>query len=224
MFKIMALLFLISSCSLFKSSPSLKSQDPEKLLEAVKVTGEGRGRLTLGQSQYVFSVDSVLNEDFDWILAVTIPLHGEEVMILRDLREDEVSDEETESFEERIDQEFRRLKIDKKLTSDQFLKELRSLIRFGLAKKLGLKRVCKAQQSLFVCELDQEKFEIEVTDKVLNINKSLGGKKMLQLVAKNLTDSFFEQTDIRLYSDESSDESDLNKRTSSFSLELFWKN
>jgi len=220
MLKIMALLFLVSSCSLFRTAPSLKSKDTEKLLDSVKMTGEGRGRLTLGQSQYVFSVDSVLNENFDWILAVAIPLHGEEVMILPDLRKTQVSDEETESFEERIEKEFQRLKLHDKLTSQQFLKELRTLIRFGLAKKLGLERDCKAQQMEFVCVLDGEKFMVEVTEKDLNINKSLGGQNKLQLVAKNLTDSFFEQTDIRLYSDEK----EMQKKTSSFSLELFWKN
>lgn len=220
MLKIMALLFLVSSCSLFRASPSLKSKDTEKLLDSVKMTGEGRGRLTLGQSQYVFSVDSVLNENFDWILAVAIPLHGEEVMILPDLRKSQIAGEETESFEERIEKEFQRLKLNNKLTSQQFLKELRTLIRFGLAKKLGLNRNCKAQQMEFICELDGEKFVIEVTEKDFNINKSLGGQNKLQLVAKNLTDSFFDQTDIRLYSDEK----DLVNKTSSFSLELFWKN
>lgn len=219
MLKIMALLFLVTSCSLFKSGPTLTSQNPEKLLDAVKMVGEGRGRLTLGQSQYVFSVDSVLNENFDWILAVAIPLHGEEVMILPDLRKSQISDEETESFEERIEKEFQRLKLNQKLTSKQFLKELRSVIRFGLANKLGLKRDCKAQQTEFVCELDGEKFVINVSDKEFNVNKSLANQNTLQLVAKNLTDSFFEQTELRLYSDEK----DLLKKTSSFSLELFWK-
>lgn len=184
------------------------------------MTGEGRGRLTLGQSQYVFSVDSVLNENSDWILAVAIPLHGEEVMILPDLRKGQVVGEEIESFEERIEKEFQRLKLNNKLTSQQFLKELRTLIRFGLAKKLGLNRNCKAQQMEFICELDGEKFTIVVTEKDFNVNKSLGGQNKLQLVAKNLTDSFFEQTDIRLYSGEN----DLQNKTSSFSLELFWKN
>lgn len=220
MLKNMALLFLVASCSLFKSAPSLKSQDTEKLLDAVQMTGEGRGRLTLGQSQYVFSVDSILKEDFDWILAVTIPLHGEEVMILPDLRQSQIADEETESFEERIEKEFQRLKLNKKLTSEQFLKELRTLIRFGLAKKLGLNRNCKAQQTEFICDLDGEKFTVDVSNKELNINKSLGEEKRLQLVAKNLTDSFFAQTDIRLYSDEA----EFQKKASSFSLELFWKN
>jgi hypothetical protein len=220
MLKIMALLVLISSCSLFKPNKILHSTDAERLLDSVKMTGEGRGRLTLGQSQYVFSVDSLLKDDFDWILAVTIPLHGEEVMILPDLRKSQVDNEETESFEERIEREFRRLKLNEKLTSQQFLKELRTLIRFGLAKKLGLKRNCRPQQTEFVCELDGEMFEIDVTPKELNINKSLGAQNRLQLVAKNLTDSFFEQTDIRLYSDEK----EMQKKTSSFSLELFWKN
>jgi hypothetical protein len=206
--KQMALLFFLASCgSLFKGPDSLKNQDPEKLLSAVRLTGEGKGRLTLGQSQYVFSVDSVLKENFDWILAVTIPLHGEEVMILPNLKESQVPDDEIESFEERIETEFRRLKLNKKMTSKQFLSELRSLIRFNLSPAWGQKRDCKAQQNDVICDYDGEKFVLNVTEKEFRITKLRSGEKGLQLIAKNLTESFFQKTDIRL---------------DTFSLELFW--
>jgi hypothetical protein len=218
--KHMALLFFISSCALFKSQPSLKDKDPKELLTAVKLTGEGRGRLTLGQSQYLFGVDSILNENQDWILAVAIPLHGEEVMILPDLKKVTAQNEETESFEHRIQSEFHRLKLNKELSSQQFLAELRSLVRFILSPSWGQPHNCKAQQREFVCELDGEKYLIEVKDKEFNIIKPLSGEKKLQVVAKNLTDSFFEQTDIRLYSNEV----ESKNKTSPFSLELFWKN
>ena len=218
--KQMALLFFLSSCALFHREPSLKTQDPEKLLSSVQMLGEGRGRLTLGQNQYVFGIDSILKENFDYILAVSIPLQGEEVMILPDLRKSQIALEETESFEERIGKEFQRLKLNKKLTSGQYLKELRSLIRFNLASKLGLARVCKAQQSETVCEFDGEKFLLEVSEKEFNIIKLLEHDQRLQLVAKNLTDSFFTQTEFRLYSNEES----ARKKSSSFALELFWKN
>lgn len=218
MFKHMALLFFLTSCALFRGQPSLDSIDKEKLLDSVKITGEGKGRLTLEQSSYVFGVDSVLNEDKDWILAVEIPLHGEEVMILPDLKQAKISDEETESFELRIEREFKRIGIHRKLSSEKFLSEMRSLVRFVLAKELGKKPVCVAQKEVAECSFDDEKFQLRTESDKFFIEKKLDNEFVLQLVAKNLTKSFFEQTDILLLS--KSDES--LKKPSSFSMEFFW--
>jgi hypothetical protein len=215
--KHMTLLFFLSSCALFRSQPSLKDQEPEKLLKAVKLTGEGRGRLTLGQSQYVFSVDSVLKENSDWILAVTIPLHGEEVMILPNLKDKESLDDQVESFEERISNEFKRLKL-KHISSKEFLAELRSLIRFVLGPSWGQKRVCEMRQKEEICEMDGEKFSLTTTDKEFLVKKDVGEKNNLKLVGKNLTDSFFNQTDIIL----DSATSKTTSKDKAFSLELFW--
>lgn len=218
--KQMALFLLLTSCALFQSTPSLKSENTLKLLDAVQLTGEGRGRLTLGSSQYVFSFESLMKENTDWLLAVTIPLHGEEVMILPVLKQKEMEDAGAESFETRIDREFDRLDLDKVLTSKEFLKEFRSLVRFNLAKSWGQKPVCAEQEADLVCDLDGEKFLVKVTDKNINIIKLLGKGRSLVLSAQNLTDSFFDRTDIRLYSSDSHSQ----KKESSLSLELFWNN
>lgn len=215
--KQMTLLFFLTSCALFKGGTSLKDKDQMKLLESVKLTGEGKGRLTLGQSKYLFSVDSVLKENFDWILAVSIPLHGEEVMILPDLKSKTVENEETESFEERIQMEFQRLKL-KDFTSKQFLTELRSLVRFNLSSSWGQQKNCRPQEEHLVCEFDGDQFIVKTTEKEIHISKVLGEDKSLELVAKNLTESFFQQTDIFLYTNKAQKE----KKESSFSLELFW--
>lgn len=214
----MALLFLLTSCALFKTTPSLKSQDKLKLLDAVKLTGEGRGRLGLGAAQYVFSFESLMKENTDWILAVSIPLHGEEVMILPELKQKNMPKSELESFEARIDREFDRLKLEKILTSEEFLKEFRSLVRFNLAKSWGQKPDCAEQGDDLMCDLDGEKFLVKVSEKNINIIKLLGQGRSLVLSAQNLTDSFFDRTDIRLYSSDSNSE----KNLSSLSLELFW--
>lgn len=215
----MTLLFFLTSCALFKGQPTLKNQDTEKLLNSVKITGEGTGRLGLGQSSYLFSVDSILKENHDWILAVTIPLQGEEAMIFPNLKQKDATDEEVQSFEMRIAREFKKVGLNKILTTEEFQKALRSLVRFNLGPAWGAKRNCKAHQSHLICELDGEEFKVSTTDRELNITKSMGQGRSLTLDAKNLTDSFFEQTDIRLYSNEA----DLVKKNSSFSLELFWK-
>lgn len=218
--KQMALFLLLTSCALFQSAPSLKTENKLKLLDAVKLTGEGRGRLSLGANQYVFSFESLMKENSDWLLAVSIPLQGEEVMILPQLKEKTMADAGAESFEARIDREFDRLKLDKVLTSEEFLKEFRSLVRFNLAKTWGQKPVCAEQEEDLLCDLDGEKFLVKVTDKDINIIKLLGKGRSMVLSAQNLTNSFFDRTEIRLYSSETHSQ----KKESSLSLELFWNN
>jgi hypothetical protein len=190
----------------------------DQLLDSIKLTGEGKGRLTLGQNQHVFSVDSILNEDHDWIFAVSIPLHGEEAMILSDIKSRQMKHEEFSSFEERIAKEFQRLKLNKIISTEELMKELRLLIRFGLSKQWGQKRLCKPQQNETICELDQDSYIVEVLDSEIKVKKILGHGRSLQIVAKNLTDSFFQKTDIFLFLNES----DEKKKSSPFSLEIFW--
>jgi hypothetical protein len=216
----MTLIFVLASCALFQERPSLKDMNKEELLDAVKLIGEGKGRLGLGQNQYVFSFDSILKDNYDWILAVQIPLHGEEVMILPDLKQQKLQKWQMHSFEERIKKDFVRLKLDEILSPQQFIQELRSLIRFHLSSSWGSKRNCRAQQSELWCEQDGQRFLVTTTEKELSIKKPLAQGKSLVLDAKNLTESFFGQTDIRLYSNETN----RLKKDSSFSLELFWKN
>lgn len=212
--KHMTFLFFFASCTTL----SHLQKDPVKLIDSVRLTGEGKGRLTLGSSQYLFGVDSVLKDNFDWILAVSIPLHGEEVMILPNLKDKVATNEETGSFEERIRMEFKRLKLSNELSSKKFLEELRALVRFNLSSSWGQKRDCKAQQSETVCEFDGEKYVLTTSKAEFSITKFLDQEKSLVLSGKNLTESFFKQTDIRLYTNHAERE----KKQSSFSLELFW--
>ena len=211
-------LFLLTSCSLLRPGSSLKTKNEELLLKSVRLTGEGKGRLTLNQRQYVFNIDSVLNDNYDWIFAVSIPLQGEEVMMMPDLRVKEIQVSEAESFEARIGREFHRLKLKRLISSDQFFRELRSLIRFHLSHLWGQKKVCQRKDKNLICEQDQEEFIVTILDKEFLVSKMLRNGVILQLLAKNLTDSFFSQTDIRLFSSQK----DLEAQRSSFSMELFW--
>lgn len=218
MVKFLLIFFFVSSCSFLKSSPSLKLTPTDQLLDSIKLTGEGKGRLTLGQSQHVFSVDSMLNENSDWIFAVTIPLHGEEVLILSDLKSHRMPPLEASSFEARIAKEFHRLKIHKFITTEKFMSELRHLVRFGLSKQWGQKRQCNPQQNGMICVLNDEQFLVLVSDTEVTIKKILENGQSLQIVAKNLTDSFFQKTDILFFLNEA----DESKKSSPFSLEIFW--
>ncbi len=218
MVKLLPLIFLFTSCALFKPRPSLETMDPEKLLRSVRLVGEGRGRLTLGARQYVFGVDSVLRENQDWILAVAIPLHGEEVMILPDLKEAYITAEEADSFELRIADEFRRLGLDRMLSSEEFMRELRGLVRFSLAPLWGRVHQCGPREVVTECRLDEERYGIEARNQEFVIHRTIRSGVGLELVAKNLTESFFHQIDIRLYINRTYEEI----RPPEFSLELFW--
>jgi len=216
--KFLFLLFLLASCSLLKPEVSLKTKDKEILLKSVRLTGEGRGRLTINQRQYVFHIDSVLNDEYDWIFAVSIPLQGEEELIMPNIRRKEVHGHETESFEKRIGREFYRLKLKDIISTDQFFRELRSLVRFLLMPVWGGKKNCKQNDENLLCEFDQEEFIITALEKEFLVSKKLKDGLILQVVSRNLTESFFGQTDIYLYSNQI----DLESKKKLFSLELFW--
>lgn len=209
------ILFFFTSCSLFRAAPNLKNQDVEKLITSIQLIGEGNGRLSFQNHQYVFGIESGLRENFDWILAASIPLHGEEVMILSDLKKLSVQENQTHSFEKRIEHDFKELNLKCDITPKKLMKEIRSLIRFTLSSSWGQKHLCQAG----ICELDGEKFLVKVEEKEIFITKLVGHESRVILSAKNLTESFFEQTEIRLYSNEI----DSEMKRALFSLELFWK-
>lgn len=216
----MTLLIFLSSCALLQGEKSLKDFDQNKLLEAIQLTGEGRGRITLGESQYLFGFESALDENYDWILGVEIPLHGEEIMILSDLRKKDIKDPKVESFELRIAKDYRRLKLNNILSTKEFIREFRSLVRFNESKKLGLKPICTSASEDLLCELDGEKYVISSTAKEFFVKKELKQGAMIVLSGAILTNSIFERTNLRLYSQKENFE----QKKSALSLELFWKN
>lgn len=209
-------LFVLCSCSLFKTQKSLDIKEADKLVDSVQMTGEGKGRLSIGQNQYVFSVDSVLNETNDWILAVTIPLHGEEVMILKNIKDPKTQEDELDSFEQRIESELRRLNIN--MTAEDFLKDMRGLVRFVLSSKLGEKRSCVAQQSDMQCEFARDKFLLSVKKNAFHIEKITKKSTHVKLVAENLTGPIFTKTTITLSAEKAKNAS----AKSPLELELFW--
>jgi len=216
--RILPLLFFITSCALFKGEKNLLQEDKMDLLNSIKLVGEGRGRIALGESHYVFGVDSFLKENTDWVLAVQIPLQGEEALILPNLKQKIQPQHEIESFEERITHEFKKRKLDRSVPPKMFIKEMRSLVRFVLAPEWGEKHNCEERQDKLLCDLEGEKFQVLVEEKEISIIRPLGEKKFLVLSGRNLTKSIFAQTDIRLYTNGM----DRKKKNSSFSLELFW--
>lgn len=135
-----------------------------------------------------------------------------------DLRKKSDQGSELESFEARIRHEFRARKLHKKISAENFLAELRELIRFILAYELDLERSCKTHKKLSSCSFEGETFDLDVSEKALTISKKSNEGHRIEVVARNLTGPFFSNTDFHLYTFSEGSSS----KKPSFSLELFW--
>ncbi|MGE3608693.1 MAG: hypothetical protein AB7I27_03815 [Bacteriovoracaceae bacterium] len=203
------LLILISSCSLFQKPSSLAEKDVLKVLDSVQLEGSGRGRLGVDQQQYLFSYDALLKENNDWILAVEIPLHGEEVMVLSNLKENSVKEIPNESFETRIE---RSLEGRVPISGEKFVLELRTLVRFLLADQLKLTRTCQKNGTEYLCKQGENSYNVILKGQKLTIKKQIKDKLLLELVAENPSGPHFSRTSFFL-----------KDFQTHLSLELFWK-
>ncbi|MFL5784664.1 MAG: hypothetical protein ACJ76H_08655 [Bacteriovoracaceae bacterium] len=181
-----------------------------KNLEAVRVIGEGKGRLHIREQQYLFGLESVLKENNDWIMAVTIPLHGEEALIFPKLNEKNAENLEMESFARRIDAGIQQNLKNSQLRGSDFIVALRKTVRFLLASRLKLPVTCKKTS----CTLDDEEFLIAKGEKTLQITTKLPHHQLIT-TASNLTGPFFLHTQFKVTPNES--KQDL------LTLELFWQ-
>lgn len=209
MFSRLLILLLLSSCSLFRGSEKLSSSDTLKNIAAIRLTGEGKGRLHIKERQYLFGVESVLKDDASWIMAVTIPLHGEEALIFPSLKESSSEDPAMESFAARIEAGIRENLQGSGLKARDFLLALRKTVRLLFAKDLGLPLRC----SETLCELEGEEFQIIREEKSFRIITKFSGHELVT-TASNLTGPFFLRTQFRVVPEKSGPELLI--------LELFW--
>lgn len=185
----------------------------------LQLVGEGRGRLGLDQNQYVFSYEALLKDEDDWVLAVSVPLHGEEVMVLSDLRTDSPDLSTTQSFEARLQREIDHRFRGRNVNGKQYVNTLRTMVRFLLAPQLGLDRKCeKTAKAEYSCQLNKVEFQIIVEKSKIRIKKIVSQTHHLELVGENLTEPFFGRTNFLLLSDKS-----VSRPAPVMSLELFWK-
>jgi hypothetical protein len=205
--RLFPLLFLVSSCGLFKAHPSLSGKSIPELLTKVKSTGEGKGRLTAQGKQNLFGIESALKPNSDWMLAVSIPLHGEEVMVVPNLKSQKSRMMIAEGFDQRLMQTLTQ-ELGSEDLAEEYMHSLRSLLRFLNARELGLPMQCKSGKDEARCTQDGEEYFLKIVKDTLQIQKD----KRITVVARNLTDSFFEQTIFTLQSAQK----DL------LTLELFW--
>lgn len=209
------LLFIFSSCSLSKGQ-NVQDKKMETLLTYLNGEGEGKGRLGIGQNQYLFGFEAFLKDQKDWILAASIPLHGEEIIRLQNLKavvSDETYDEGLELRIERGLTEYLRSRKQSPEVGHLFLKELRQLMRFVLHQKLGVKVACTQTE----CKMDESLYQVKVTGQQINLKKSLNADYEIEYIALNLTDSIFKRSNIFLHSKNKS-----QAQAPLLSLELFW--
>jgi hypothetical protein len=162
----------------------------------------------------------VVNEAQDWIMAVNIPLHGEEVMSLPSMHLAQPERLSSDSFQLRIEaalaEYFRARPYLPPAMGQEFIKQLRSMIRLSLASRLNLPRECQAvEENQYNCQLDGENFQVRVAEKSLRIKKELPHEYVLELHAENLTGPIFARSNYFLHSKKIS--------TPILGLELFWK-
>jgi hypothetical protein len=213
---ILVILIFFSSCSSLVKD-DLKNKEFPELLKYLRGQGEGKGRLGLADQKYNFSFEAILKNQKDWILAVSIPFHGEEILQFKNLSKDSEKSIEHQTFERRIENGIKNYLIQHRESShiaEVFVTELRSLVRLMLHQELGLSLKFPSNSSL---ELDQI-YQVEKKNGFLSIRKSIGLDHEIELKAFNLTDSFFKRTDIFFYSKKST-----KKPHSILSLELFWE-
>ncbi len=214
MFSRIAILILLTSCSLFKGSEKLKSDDLLRNLQSIKVEGEGKGRLHIQERQYLFGVESLLRDDRSWIMGVSIPLHGEEVLLFSALNEKTTDDLSMDSFALRIDAGIRENLKNSKLRGSDFLNAMRKTLRFLLSGKLKLPVSCRTQDQKQVCSLGEDEFFVTPAEKSIRIVTPFAGNELVT-TATNLTGSFFMNTQFKVQVPEG--KQDL------LTLELFWK-
>ena len=208
-------LFSLSACSLFKSQ-NIQDKKVTELVSYLQGEGEGKGRLGINQQQYLFSFDAILKENNDWLLAANIPLHGEEILVLSNLK-NEKADESREGLELRIERgisDYLRSKKQSPELAGKFLIELRRIMRLVLARKLNEPVKCTDTE----CQMGDVVYQVEANSKQLSLKKSLSDEYEIEFAALNLTDSIFKRSNIFLHSKNKS------KTTPALlSLELFWK-
>jgi len=180
------ILLTLSSCALFKSQ-NIQDKKIQELVSYLKGTGEGKGRLGINQQQYLFSFDALLKENNDWLLAANIPLHGEEVLMLRNLKKATVDEGEKDGLEIRIEQgisDYLKSKKQSPELAKTFLQELRTIMRLVLHEELKIEVRCSQKE----CLIGEVAYQVEATSKQLSLKKSLSDGYEIEFAAMNLTE------------------------------------
>ncbi|HLW56287.1 MAG TPA: hypothetical protein VKY27_02825 [Bacteriovoracaceae bacterium] len=159
---------------------------------------------------YLFRFESVF-QDKRWLLNLTVPMHGEELLIFEEL-DKKISNGKMQSLEQQIDRSVKKQTNLRELQDVNVISHLRSLVRFAQAHKLGLSVICQNHK----CYLDEEEFLVTPISDGVELRKYIKDNYYVELAALYLEKNSYSRTNFFLKKEKS--------KKNLFSLELFWKN
>ncbi len=218
-FLILFTLFLLSSCA---NKFHLKSGDEVFLLKKIKITGNGKCRLTLAGQQDLFSCEALIQNENTWLVAISIPFRGEELMMLPSLDQEILNKNNLEDFEYRIAERMKLKKEFQNITASQILQSLHSAVRFLASETIHLNRNCRKEETQKICNVGSIFYDLKIVKDKLILStqqKKLNNSDKLsyEIIAENLTNSDFKKTSFHLYNSKSS-----NENRPLISFEFFW--
>jgi len=172
--------------------------------------------LGLGQHQYLFRFEALLKENTDWLLAINIPLHGEEVLLFPDLRSESPGQGADVGFERKLEKAIIEYLVREKKSPELakiFIQEIRNMMRFVLHQKIGQTISCEGQ----ACSMGDIVYQVAATPSKLSVKKVLASDYEIELAATNLTGSIFGRTSLFLQPKDRS-----SSTPAILSLDLFW--
>jgi|GEM_PF-6160695 len=197
----LSLLFLLNACA----TRPIENATWEKLWAQVKMEGEGKARLEIPPESWVFSFEAVLQKN-DWLMAITIPLKGEESFAFPglDRSRPEILPEQTD-FRWQVVQALRAASHERRLgypqLGQEFVTHLHHLLRWVHADALGLQRGCDATSaSTWNCRWDDVPSTWTWDDRKKEFTGIIEMRSNwhLQAVFKNLTDSVFKRVTLEI--------------------------
>ncbi len=195
------LLFFVSACA----TRPIKDATWDTLWSQVKMEGEGKARLEIPPESWVFSFEAVMQKN-DWLMAITIPLKGEESFAFPglDRPRPEIIPEQTD-FRWQVVQALREASHERRLSYPQlgqeFVTYLHHLLRWVHADALMLQRGCDATSATsWKCSWDDvqsnwtwDERKEEFTGKI-----EMRADWHMQAVFKNLTASVFKRVTLEI--------------------------
>jgi len=194
----------------------LQSGDEINLLKKTKITGLGKCRLTILQQQDLFSCEALMQNLNTWLLSISVPLRGEELMILPGLDHEILHKKILDDFEFRIAEKMKHKKEFKNLSASQVLQGFHSSVRFLQSEELRLNRKCYQEGKQTICKVGDNFFGLSIVRNKLVISSQDKNLKF-DVVAENLTSSDFKKTSFFLYHTGAK-----NSDNPLISFEIFW--
>lgn len=195
------LLLLLASCA----TPVIKDPAFDQLWEKVSMEGEGRARLEVGTESWAFSFDAIVKEN-DWISAISIPLHGEEVFSFPGLQRATPGvviskDDFRWQIEAALEAASRERKLNYPELGRDFVLHFHHLLRWVHAEKWGLSKSCAAEgETVWSCRWDElnsswawNPQKEEFTGEFI-----LRSSWIMRVVFKNLTDQRFKRVTLEI--------------------------